>query len=123
MIVMDDVSETYSRLSDRQVPVPQAHSMHFRELVHRMHDKGLVHGDIRHPNILVREDVDTNSDLDGSLFLVDFDWGGKESVARYPGDLNPDISRHDTVTDGGLIMKVHDTYMVDILFPVRDESM
>ena len=123
MVVMDDVSEAHSRLSNPpQVSVPQAHLMRFQQLVHEMHDEGLFHGDIRHPNVLVRKDINTNPDLCGGLLLVDFDWGGKESETRYPGDLNPDVPRHDAITDEALIQSIHDRYMLDILFPVHDST-
>jgi tRNA A-37 threonylcarbamoyl transferase component Bud32 len=39
------------------------------------HDEGLVHGDLREPNIL----------CDGEkMMLIDFDWGGEVGKACYP---------------------------------------
>ncbi|KAF8339189.1 uncharacterized protein EI90DRAFT_2908180 [Cantharellus anzutake] len=44
-------------------------------LMQAFHDDGLVHGDLREPNIL----------CDGEkLMLIDFDWGGKLGQACYP---------------------------------------
>jgi tRNA A-37 threonylcarbamoyl transferase component Bud32 len=46
-----------------------------RTLVRSFHEEGLVHGDLREPNIL----------CDGErALLVDFDWGGVVGEARYP---------------------------------------
>ena len=47
------------------------------------HSKGLVHGDLRDPNILCNGE---------SVMLVDFDWGGKDGEALYPtGNLNYEL--------------------------------
>lgn len=67
---------------------------------------GLVHGDIRPPNIVV--------DADGQPRLFDFDWSGKVGEARYPIDLNTvGINWPDGVTRGGLIEMNHDIEMLD----------
>ena len=45
------------------------------DLVTSFHNNGLVHGDLRSPNIL----------LSGkAVMLIDFDWGGKDGEAHYP---------------------------------------
>jgi tRNA A-37 threonylcarbamoyl transferase component Bud32 len=41
-----------------------------KTLVQSFHDKGFIHGDLCDPNIIC--------DDRGNLFLVDFDWDGKE---------------------------------------------
>ncbi|PIL30486.1 transporter [Ganoderma sinense ZZ0214-1] len=49
---------------------------------------GFVHGDLRPPNVMLR----INSDKSNSIFLVDFDWAGKDGEVRYPNyPLNPDV--------------------------------
>jgi tRNA A-37 threonylcarbamoyl transferase component Bud32 len=75
-----------------------------------MNAAGFVHGDLRPPNVLVPKN---NGD---PLILLDFDWGGQDSVTRYPGNLNIAIQRHDTVRNGGVIEAVHDRFMLDRLF-------
>ncbi|KAH9041965.1 hypothetical protein EDB84DRAFT_1473900 [Lactarius hengduanensis] len=54
-----------------------------RELVKAFHDEGLVHGDLREPNMVCSgEDV----------MLLDFDWGGRVGEASYPcAWLNPEL--------------------------------
>ncbi|KAH9979886.1 hypothetical protein BGW80DRAFT_1441969 [Lactifluus volemus] len=47
-----------------------------KTLVQSFHDNGFVHGDLRNPNIIC--------DDKGSVFLIDFDWSGKEGDAFYP---------------------------------------
>ena len=46
-----------------------------RTLVNNFHDQGLLHGDLRSPNIACEGQ---------SVMLFDFDWGGKEGEACYP---------------------------------------
>ena len=42
-----------------------------RDLVHSFHEKGFVHGDLRLPNVVCKDD---------SVMLLDFDWGGKREM-------------------------------------------
>jgi len=56
------------------------------ELMRRFHREGYVHGDLRAPNILCKDD---------KVMLVDFDWGGKVGEVSYPGTiefLSPDLT-------------------------------
>ncbi|KAI6042779.1 hypothetical protein EDC04DRAFT_2891623 [Pisolithus marmoratus] len=54
------------------------------ELVKSFHAEGLVHGDLRAPNII----CDRNR-----VMLIGFDWGGKEGKVSYPnGPLNADLT-------------------------------
>ncbi|KAL5536437.1 hypothetical protein ACEPAF_259 [Sanghuangporus sanghuang] len=46
-----------------------------RDLVDSFHAEGLVHGDLRGPNILYNGET---------VILVDFDWGGKDGEVSYP---------------------------------------
>ena len=49
----------------------------------RFHVEGLVHGDLQAVNILCKED---------SMWLIDFDWGGKDGEAFYPtANLNDEL--------------------------------
>jgi Ser/Thr protein kinase RdoA (MazF antagonist) len=60
------------------------------KLMQSFHDHGLVHGDLREPNIL----------CDGeTVMLIDFDWGGKVGEAYYAtARLCPELTdgRHST---------------------------
>jgi serine/threonine protein kinase len=47
-----------------------------KKLVKSFHENGFVHGDLRDPNIIC--------DDKGGVFLVDFDWSGKEGEVFYP---------------------------------------
>jgi serine/threonine protein kinase len=69
-----------------------------------MQTSGLVHGDLRPNNMLLR----TNSDS-VELRILDWDWAGKHGSAKYPLDRNPTAEllgdagclidgKHDSVT-------------------------
>jgi hypothetical protein len=60
--------------------------------VKSFHDNGLVHGDLREPNLICDGD---------KIMLVDFDWGGEDGKTSYPcGNLNPGLTDGRASTDG-----------------------
>ena len=62
-----------------------------KALVTSFHDEGLVHGDLRSPNIVCN---------DQGVVVIDFDWGGKLGEASYPiSQLNPDLTTGRDSTD------------------------
>lgn len=78
-----------------------------KEAVTLMHTMGFVHGDLRSSNILVRGD---------GVYIIDFDWAGKQEEARYPPFLNhDDIARDEGAVGLQLIKKEHDLFMLDRL--------
>ena len=46
--------------------------------VHAMHEKDIVHGDVRSCNVIVETDVS-----EPKVFLLDFDFSGKVGASRY----------------------------------------
>jgi hypothetical protein len=84
-----------------------------RGIVTRMHNRGFVHGDIRHFNIMTRRQW-TSPEGVGDVFLIDFDWAGLEGTARYPPHLNNvSVKRHEGAKDHELIVKAHDWVMLE----------
>ena len=57
------------------VPITDSNLLWITELrdpvVHSFHQKGFVHGDLRLPNVVCKDD---------SVMLLDFDWGGKREM-------------------------------------------
>lgn len=53
--------------------------------LHNLHEKSLVFGDLRPPNVIISE---------GRLVLIDFDWSGKEGEVHYPLSLNESAGWH-----------------------------
>ncbi|KAJ7686532.1 hypothetical protein B0H17DRAFT_1332763 [Mycena rosella] len=108
-VVMEDVSRNYYQ----QNSVLEIRSLKekLHEAVNILHHNGFVHGDLRPANILWKTDA---SGVTGDVLLVDFDWAGKEAETRYPGDLNPEITRHADALDGAPITKEHDYFMLDL---------
>ena len=66
-----------------------------------------VHGDLRRPNIRVK---------DNTVRVLDFDWAGKEGEARYPSDLNNYCEEwHSGVKRGEVIKSEHDDHLISLL--------
>ena len=78
--------------------------------IDKLHERDLVFGDLREPNVLFSED---------SAFLIDFDWAGKANEARYPRGLSTDVDWPDEVVrlERRPIEARHDDHMLDKLFP------
>lgn len=71
-----------------------------RQVVSRMHDQGLVHGDLRAGNIKVVGD---------RVCIFDFDWSGRTGEQRYPNFMNHwSIVWPDGARDGEFLFPAHD---------------
>ncbi|KAL5514056.1 hypothetical protein ACEPAG_2817 [Sanghuangporus baumii] len=75
-----------------------------------LHRKGYVFGDLRPQNIMV-----VTGEPHSRASLVDFDWCGKDSEARYPSTLNTDLDWAAGVVPLGLMKKEHDNYLLLML--------
>ena len=77
--------------------------------VKEMHSQDYVHGDLRTPNILVK---------DNKVFIVDFDWAGKEGEVFYsllnPAAFDSECEK-EGIRSGQQILKNHDTFMINRL--------
>ena len=90
-------------------PMERKHVEQLRTAIKTLHEEDYVHGDIRWPNALI-----TTS----GLKLIDFDWCGKDGVARYPVDIFVEDSEygwHEGVYREGLIVKDHDEHIFEVL--------
>jgi hypothetical protein len=59
-----------------------------RKAISILHEKNIVFGDLRRPNVLVKRVIKSGGDGGGTWCakLCDFDWTGKEGQGRYsPG--------------------------------------
>ncbi|KAG1843680.1 hypothetical protein F4604DRAFT_1823435 [Suillus subluteus] len=69
MVVMELIENDYICL--RECSAPHSHQDEIAQKLERLHQNGLVHGDIRDMNIMVKKDGSSG------IKLVDFDWSGK----------------------------------------------
>ena len=116
MVVMDvveDASIAFYKYQDSDLPNCIVQKV--QEAVDTLHAAGFVHGDIRRPNIMVREDDES------SVMLIDFDWAGEAGQARYPVTLNQSdsIPWATGTKPRGLIDMTHDDHMVKMLSQCR----
>jgi serine/threonine protein kinase len=94
--------------------VPNELSIAFKDVEKAMkvlHDAGLVFGDLRTPNIMIKKDT-------GRGLLIDFDWCAKVGQGRYPKTINVKSVRwHPYVQGGGVMKQEHDLHMLELLRP------
>ena len=109
MIIMEDVRATPIHRSSilentrlRSLIQPKT-----EEALSVLHAGGFVHGDIRSPNLLM-------DPITARVYIVDFDWDGKQDVARYPTNLNPEVKwiRPPLLLRNKVIMASDDTFML-----------
>ena len=119
MVVMEDVRSEYEDLYDfiqhpdhkGEVSSRNYFVSQIRKSLEELHEAGFVHGDIRNTNIMVKR-----SGLDGSFYLVDFDWSGRIDEVRYPIGINvTTVKRPDGVVSGELIIAQHDIASLDYI--------
>lgn len=86
-----------------------------KEAVQSMQVKDYVHGDLRLPNIMIKDsEVDSDSP---TPIIVDFDWAGIQGEAKYPVNLNQVVDWPEGAVSGSDILGSHDMSMVCKLFP------
>ena len=77
-----------------------------RQVLACLDENEFVHGDLRAPNVHVKDE---------KIYILDFDWAGKEGQAHYPDLLNPTERWPAGAQVGSLITKEHDRFMIDNL--------
>jgi len=85
-----------------------------KEAVSHMNHRNFVHGDLRTPNIMIREAEITSSSP--TPIILDFDWAGTEGIVKYPSHLNPNANWPISVKPFIPIKNAHDEEMVNNLF-------
>ena len=100
MIVMD-----YSDLLSSSTLLTVKQYNRVEKAIKILHEKDMVFGDLRLPNILVGGD---------SAMLIDFDWCGKAGQDHYPPEMNHDesIGWHPDVGPGCRMYPDHDIHML-----------
>jgi hypothetical protein len=74
-----------------------------KQAIELLHSRDLVFGDLRVPNILVKDE---------SVMIIDFDWCGKAGEARYPATLNDAVDWPKGVEPDAVMLKEHDLTML-----------
>jgi serine/threonine protein kinase len=112
MVVMEYVEGQTAHKRYGNKGLPKGVLAQVRKAVEMLHEKETVFGDLREPNIMVKDD--------GHTMLIDFDWCGKHGKHRYPVSLNDsrDIEKggidwHADVKRGGVMMMEHDIYRLN----------
>ncbi|THH32634.1 hypothetical protein EUX98_g1567 [Antrodiella citrinella] len=104
MIVMEYIQE--KRFKGDVYPAEVKASI--RKALDTLHAQDLVHGGLRPPNVVVT--------LEHKVFLIDFDWSGKEDVTTYPLGLSSKVPWSQGVGDLAPLKKEHDIGMLETMF-------
>jgi serine/threonine protein kinase len=106
MVVMTFI-EGYDMLHESESLIP---TDKIRAVIHQLHQRGYVHGDIRDTNVMVSSN--------GHVILLDFDWAGEGGKVQYPMNTHygNDLWRPEEARDGMLITCEHDIEMMDAMF-------
>ncbi|KAL0222211.1 hypothetical protein RCL1_002065 [Eukaryota sp. TZLM3-RCL] len=79
-----------------------------RLLMQKLHSYGYVHGDFRPSNILI-------DPLSLDMFLIDFEFSGKQGAKGYYHVLNENICWHSQVKFGAQLQMDHDEFLLNHL--------
>ena len=85
-----------------RTPRPEVVRKTITKALELLHKQDIVFGDLRPLNILHLRD-------DDRVFLVDFDWAGKDGEARYSPCLNEELDLGADVVRWAVMKKSHDT--------------
>ncbi|KAG5635817.1 hypothetical protein H0H81_010047 [Sphagnurus paluster] len=124
LVIMEFLEEPWQLLWQLKrlstISEPEILKERLRAALVEMHQKHMVHGDIRDTNVMLNMDVANIP----RFMILDFDWAGQVGEVKYPKLVNrqPELRRPDGVEDGKVILPVHDTAMVDSIFQIVYES-
>jgi RIO-like serine/threonine protein kinase len=113
------MDQMHISFKDEDLPPTVLEDIH--NTLKKLHEEGLVFGDMRRPNIMLvksqdRYDKDEDAFVRGEWHgqLIDFNWSGPVGKARYPPTLNTDgrITWEPGIKPAGLIEKQYDEDML-----------
>jgi serine/threonine protein kinase len=113
--VVMEFMENYKMLSDLK-SLKNEWKLQMEGTIKALHEKSLVHGDLRSTNILINETTD-------HLVFIDFDWAGTEGLVIYPAFVNNvNIVRPEEVIPGAKIFREHDIKALQIIYSFRSKQ-
>ena len=122
MVIMDLIDGPDADGAFQHGDLPPTVIEDIRNALKKLHEAGLVFGDMRRPNIMLvksrgayDEDEDVFREDEWHGQLIDFNWSGPVGKARYPPTLNKDgrITWAFGVEPAGLIETHHDQDMLE----------
>ncbi|TFK22705.1 hypothetical protein FA15DRAFT_681524 [Coprinopsis marcescibilis] len=116
MVVMDRVKGmSLWELLQEGVPIPAFVLEKVEKAISYLHDANVVFGDLRDANILCFHSEESDGLANRGVFLIDFDWAGKDGQDLYPATLNTENPWEESVRPLGVMRKAHDMWQVDRL--------
>ena len=108
MVVMEYIDGDTFDKSKLNKSMIETVRLELRRALNLLHDKELVFGDLRPPNVMITKDK--------KVKLIDFDWAGEAGQVEYPHLLSSAVEWPKGVQTLDPIKKEHDLEMLDKLF-------
>jgi hypothetical protein len=111
MVVMELLDASWVNFTLDKVKGAKGVKENLFGLIKELHEAGMVHGDIRRENVMMKEGG-------SEIWLVDFDWAGIVGGVWYPRHVNKaaELGRPEDVSDEELILARHDVAMAEYMF-------
>jgi len=109
MVVMEEIQDAvpWSRESHAEVEALKDQLQQVLATLSPKEGQQYVHGDLRPPNVLVKDNK--------QIYIIDFEWAGKVDQARFPGIINSKVFSKVDGKAGGLITQKMDRSMLKFL--------
>lgn len=110
MVVMEYIDgETLAQVKkEMNAQTTENVRLELRRALDLLHDRGLVFGDLRPPNVMITKAQ--------RVKLIDFNWAGEKGQAKYPYLMSPGINWPEGVTPLAVMETDHDLDMLSKLF-------
>ena len=110
MVVMEYIDgETLAQIKEEMNPqTTEEVRLELRRALDLLHDRGLVFGDLRPPNVMITKAH--------RVKLIDFNWAGEKGQAKYPYLISPGIDWPEGVHALAVMQTDHDLDMLSKLF-------
>lgn len=119
MVVMEYIQGQTLAHAYGDGPLPGGVKKAIKKGLDALHNRNLVYGDLRRPNIMIADAIGEDEEQDGGdgdrVRFVDFDWAGVAGEVRYPLHLAACVCEASGVLEYDLMQKVHDTKMLAVL--------
>lgn len=107
---------SYRKVNGTHQPSRLGHFTYLFQQLQKLHQKDIVHGDIRLSNIIfntLSEEEEKGDAREPSATIIDYDFSGSAGKKRYPRGYNRDINdglRHQDATPGAVLQAEHDVF-------------
>jgi serine/threonine protein kinase len=108
MVVMEYIDGKTLAQEEINAQMKEKVRLELKRALDLLHDKGLVFGDLRPPNVMITKESEVK--------LIDFNWAGEKGQAKYPYLISPGVDWPEGVKALAVMEANHDLEMLSKLF-------